>query len=57
MSQENLNACLHDHTPHLLTAAGTRLALFLALQQDPDVMRFVAQDRPWPKSVKRSILV
>ena len=46
MFQENLNAGFNYPSPELLAFTRRRLALFLALQQHPDVMRFVAEDRP-----------
>jgi hypothetical protein len=45
----------HHRTSDLLAAARVGLALFLALQQHPDVMRFVAEDRPLQTSAKRLI--
>jgi hypothetical protein len=46
MFQENLNAGFNDRTPHLFAAAGAGLALFSGATAHPDVMRFVAEDRP-----------
>lgn len=57
MFQENLNARINDRASHLFTAARAGLAIFLALQHDPNVMRFVAENRPLARSVQRSILV
>jgi hypothetical protein len=50
MFQENLNAGFNDRTPDLLAAARADWPFSLALQQHPDVMRFVAEDRPLPRS-------
>lgn len=45
MSPEDRHARLNHRASHLLAAARARLALFLSLQQNPDVMRFVAHER------------